>query len=162
MYSSELSRLRSFDTWPIGLSQKPQEMAEAGFFYTGKSDKVICYYCNGRLKDWTPEDQPWVVHARFFKFCTHVLVMKGEEYVQSAPYEEIKAQCHQTVYNNNMSCLKACTSSSIICKICLEEEMNSCFIPCGHAVCCAKCSLSIGNKCPICRRVFNHITRLYF
>lgn len=36
------------------------------------------------------------------------------------------------------------------CCICLDEEKNSVFIPCGHFYCCLSCSKHI-NKCPICR-----------
>lgn len=36
-YSTLEARLQSFKSWPVGLKLKPQELAEAGFFYTGKS-----------------------------------------------------------------------------------------------------------------------------
>ena len=32
---TKLTRLATFEEWPPGLSQKPQEMAEAGLVYLG-------------------------------------------------------------------------------------------------------------------------------
>ena len=31
-------RLRSFDTWPIGMPVKPKTLCDAGFYYTGRGD----------------------------------------------------------------------------------------------------------------------------
>ncbi|XP_067674319.1 E3 ubiquitin-protein ligase XIAP-like isoform X2 [Haliotis asinina] len=36
------------------------------------------------------------------------------------------------------------------CKICMEDEVNVVFLPCGHLVCCATCAPAL-RKCPICR-----------
>ena len=36
------------------------------------------------------------------------------------------------------------------CKICLDAQLATAFIPCGHAVCCMACSSRI-QLCPICR-----------
>jgi hypothetical protein len=32
--------------------------------FLGMSDQVKCFYCDGGLKNWQPEDDPWVEHAR--------------------------------------------------------------------------------------------------
>lgn len=163
LYSTVYKRLRSFDTWPRGLTQKPQEMAEAGFFYTGCDDRVICFFCDGRLKDWTTEDQPWIEHARWFQSCPYVLVMKGKDYVKGIIndiYNEVNENCKQNPLDAQHLIVNK--SSSLICKICLGVELDTCFLPCGHAVACAKCAFSIGDKCPICRKVYTNITRLYF
>jgi hypothetical protein len=38
------------------------------------------------------------------------------------------------------------------CVICTDKERGAAFIPCGHVVCCTKCSLlAVGGPCPICR-----------
>jgi hypothetical protein len=39
---------------------------------------------------------------------------------------------------------------SILCKICMDAEVNTLFLPCGHLVCCDKCAPKI-SECPICR-----------
>ena len=41
----EQSRLNTFVDWPISLQQKPAELAAAGFFYSGRGDKVYCFSC---------------------------------------------------------------------------------------------------------------------
>ncbi|KAK3415731.1 hypothetical protein EUGRSUZ_H01525 [Eucalyptus grandis] len=38
-----------------------------------------------------------------------------------------------------------------LCVICLEQEYNSVFVPCGHMCSCTTCSLQLTN-CPLCRR----------
>lgn len=46
------NRLLSFTEWPRSMKQKPAELADAGFFYTGKGDQTLCFHCGGGLKDW--------------------------------------------------------------------------------------------------------------
>lgn len=163
-YSSVITRLHSFDSWSKGMMQKPSDMAEAGFFYTGLSDKVICYFCGGGIKDWTYDSVPWEEHARYFQSCSYILIMKGEEYVQklvnkkNKPSCEIKSSRESRADENEEMKL----TSNLICKICLENDLNTCFIPCGHAVSCEKCSLSLNYKCPICRRVYFKSIKIYF
>ncbi|WJZ90210.1 hypothetical protein VitviT2T_009371 [Vitis vinifera] len=38
-----------------------------------------------------------------------------------------------------------------LCVICLEQEYNAVFVPCGHMCCCTMCSSQLTN-CPLCRR----------
>ena len=40
-----MDRLKTFDTWPKYLRPTKEEMASAGFVYTGKSDRVVCFAC---------------------------------------------------------------------------------------------------------------------
>ena len=68
-YKAELCRLESFSSWPPGLNQQPKELAQAGFFYTGSSDQVKCFYCDGGLESWEPEDSPWGEHCKWFPDC---------------------------------------------------------------------------------------------
>lgn len=46
------NRLLSFAEWPRSMKQKPADLADAGFFYTGKGDQTLCFQCGGGLKDW--------------------------------------------------------------------------------------------------------------
>jgi hypothetical protein len=41
-YSTVESRLRTFRDWPPALKQKPDELAEAGFYYIGRSALKGC------------------------------------------------------------------------------------------------------------------------
>lgn len=171
-YATQIARLRSFDTWPQDLNQKPQEMADAGFFYTGDSDRVICYFCDGRLKDWGIEDHPWSEHARWFPSCPYVLLVKGETYLQSDSKDVCGASkvSEQFVNNNiissfadrNILCVEN-IKETLCCKICLVEEVAACYIPCGHAITCTKCALSLDKMlCPICGKAIVNVIRIYF
>lgn len=81
-YATLESRLRTFKEWPLSIKQKPEELAGAGFFYTGKGDQTMCFSCGGGLKDWLEADDPWEQHARWFTKCSFVLMVKGREYIQ--------------------------------------------------------------------------------
>ena len=63
-YATLESRLRTFREWPPALRQQPKDLADAGFYYIGLSDQVKCFYCDGGLRNWVPEDDPWTEHAR--------------------------------------------------------------------------------------------------
>ncbi|KAL7172302.1 hypothetical protein ACSBR2_031905 [Camellia fascicularis] len=47
-----------------------------------------------------------------------------------------------------------------LCVICLEQEYNSVFVPCGHMCCCTACSLHLTN-CPLCRRRIEQLVRTF-
>ena len=76
------SRLKTFQTWPRGLAQKPQELAESGLYYTGVSDEVKCFHCDGGLKGWDPTDNPWMEHAKWYPYCRHLILLKGKEFIK--------------------------------------------------------------------------------
>ncbi|XP_038213958.1 baculoviral IAP repeat-containing protein 7-B [Zerene cesonia] len=78
------ARLATFDRWPYDRPQAPQSLAEAGFFYTGVEDQVRCFYCDGGLGKWEAGDIPWREHARWFPQCGYVLLLKGQQFVDSA------------------------------------------------------------------------------
>jgi baculoviral IAP repeat-containing protein 7/8 len=168
-YSTMAARCSSFKDWPRCMRQKPEDLAEAGFFYTGQGDKTKCYYCDGGLKDWENDDIPWEQHARWFDRCAYVQLVKGKEYIQRvksdacmilAPKEEIPTTepIRETIANNGE---EKPIDDSKLCKICYEEEHNTVFIPCGH-VACAKCALSTTDNCPMCRRTIQNVIRLYY
>lgn len=82
-YATLEARMRTFRDWPPALKQQPRELSDAGFYYIGLSDQVKCFYCDGGLRNWQPEDDPWVEHARWFSKCAFVRLVKGEEYIRS-------------------------------------------------------------------------------
>ncbi|AKR17350.1 IAP-3 [Urbanus proteus nucleopolyhedrovirus] len=168
-YRNISTRLKSFDDWPKSLQQKPTQLAEAGFFYSGRGDKVVCFYCDGGLKDWETDDDPWHMHARWFPNCQYVKLIKGKDYVQNVITEAcvIKnntlVQTQPKIGNNIFS--KASSNAveveSNLCKICYERERNVCFVPCGHAIACGICACSFKN-CPLCRDNIVNILKIYF
>ena len=65
-YRDEAARLRSFRGWPQGSPVQPEELAAAGFFYTGTGDKVCCAFCGGILSGWERGDDPTKEHERHY------------------------------------------------------------------------------------------------
>ncbi|XP_020296122.1 baculoviral IAP repeat-containing protein 7-B-like [Pseudomyrmex gracilis] len=45
------ARINTFEAWPKSSKQTKQDLANAGFYYTGRDDQTLCYYCGGRLRD---------------------------------------------------------------------------------------------------------------
>ncbi|RWS31282.1 putative inhibitor of apoptosis-like protein [Leptotrombidium deliense] len=63
-YASRDYRTASFaGKWPKDCKYKPEELAEAGFFYCGVSDCVKCFYCDVGICDWNKLRTPWIEHA---------------------------------------------------------------------------------------------------
>ena len=74
------TRLATFTKWYYTTIQR-EEIAKAGFFYIGESDRVRCWNCNGGLQDWKAEDNPWIEHAKWYPLCDFILQKKGTEFV---------------------------------------------------------------------------------
>ncbi|KAL4716119.1 hypothetical protein ACJJTC_013896 [Scirpophaga incertulas] len=81
--ASLAARLATFEQWPADRHQQPQTLAEAGFFYTGTDDQVRCFYCDGGLGKWEAGDTPWSEHAHWFPHCGYVILIKGQDFVDS-------------------------------------------------------------------------------
>ncbi|XP_052812102.1 uncharacterized protein LOC128239482 isoform X2 [Mya arenaria] len=75
------SRLSSYRTWPTTTVQRPFQLAEAGLYYTGRDDHVRCFACDGGLRRWDPEDDPWTEHCKWFPACPFAREQKGDEYI---------------------------------------------------------------------------------
>ena len=78
-------RLESFinEGWPIGLAQKPKTLAAAGFFYFGRGDEVVCYYCSGTLNKWEKEDDAWIEHAKHYPNCSYLILIKSRNFINN-------------------------------------------------------------------------------
>jgi len=51
-------------------------------------------------------------------------------------------------------------SDRILCKICLEKEINTAFLPCRHSTVCEDCSILV-NSCPLCRKAITQTLLIY-
>ena len=76
------SRLATFQTWPPAFSQQPEELAKAGFFYSGLSDNVACFHCGGGLWKWKEGDIPKEEHAKFYPNCAFLQLISTHEVKQ--------------------------------------------------------------------------------
>jgi E3 ubiquitin-protein ligase XIAP len=80
-YMLDSKRLESYTDWPKTMKQKPKDLSDAGFYYTGKGDRVMCFSCGGGLKDWEVDDDPWEQHAMWYSNCSYVKLIKGPEFI---------------------------------------------------------------------------------
>lgn len=102
-YAVEANRLKSYEDWPKTMRQKPQELSDAGFFYTGKGDRVACFSCGGGLKDWEPNDNPWEQHGMWYGKCEYVQLVKGADFVKKMEEKRQQelAQCEENKLNSS-------------------------------------------------------------
>lgn len=85
-------RLNTFVKWPKYLSSLKEELAAAGFIYTGKGDNTKCFRCEIEMSSWIVGDDPWKRHAKYSKMCYYLFVTKGRKYVydiMKIPSEQI-------------------------------------------------------------------------
>ena len=62
----------------------------------GISDQVLCFYCEGGLQNWEPNDDPWEEHAKHFPGCGYLNLMKSTSYVK-----HVQQQFHKTSNKNS-------------------------------------------------------------
>jgi len=117
-YSTLEARLRSFRDWPPALKQEPRQLAEAGFYYIGFSDQTKCFYCDGGLRNWQPEDDPWTEHARWFSKCGFVRLVKGDEFISKClderPPEPLAPEISKNPRQASDEEIKALMSSTVV------------------------------------------------
>ncbi|CAF1268054.1 unnamed protein product [Rotaria sordida] len=78
-YSEIPKRHASFATWPTEDLPSVDDLVRAGFFYTGTKTIVTCFYCNGSLQNWGPNDNPMIEHARWFPHCAYARQLCGDD-----------------------------------------------------------------------------------
>ncbi|ODM88150.1 Baculoviral IAP repeat-containing protein 7 [Orchesella cincta] len=86
------SRLKSFEKWEHKNKPEPSVLAEAGFFFSGKQDRVYCFYCGIGLHHWLSEDNPWMEHAISSPKCTFLLVNRARsnmKHLDTSPLSEL-------------------------------------------------------------------------
>ena len=181
-YADVNVRLKTFNSWPPGIKITGEIMANAGFYYTGQSDVVVCYACGVVAKDWHAEDEPIVEHIRFRNNCRYVNFIKSEKFIKNAlktfskdkvlldsndmfsyherPKEkpvigddEIKKDTSEGQEIKKVSDSRACI-------VCLDNEVDMLLWPCRHIVC-NFCGLRLTN-CPVCRHKIENSCKIFF
>ncbi|XP_035505842.1 E3 ubiquitin-protein ligase XIAP [Scophthalmus maximus] len=70
---SEEARLQTFSSWPSAAPVRAQDLAQAGLYYLGESDRVQCFCCGGMLGGWEAGDTAWGEHTKHFPYCFFIL-----------------------------------------------------------------------------------------
>lgn len=168
--SIESYRLRSFIYWPKQILQRPENLSDAGFFYSQKGDRVICFSCGNGLQNWYAGDDPWEQHAVFFKDCFYLKLMKGEKFItetrkrfslETPPDDRNKSDDNKEDDKRKEETPAPNIADTRLCQICCIEEFCIVFLPCGHVATCAKCAVAF-QKCPMCQGAIEDIKRVYF
>ncbi|XP_070182737.1 baculoviral IAP repeat-containing protein 3-like [Littorina saxatilis] len=93
-YEQEEERKGSFENWPkVFQTLFPSSvMVSAGFYYSGYSDKVICYSCGLEAYNWTANADVLTTHAKVSPTCLHVISHKGQEFIAEAIRNDAEIQ----------------------------------------------------------------------
>ncbi|XP_052238126.1 baculoviral IAP repeat-containing protein 7-like [Dreissena polymorpha] len=75
------SRLDTFKHWRFHSTQTPEQLADAGMYYTGVDDHCRCFACDGGFRKWEPGDDPWIEHCRWFPACPYAREVMGDELI---------------------------------------------------------------------------------
>jgi baculoviral IAP repeat-containing protein 7/8 len=155
-------RLKSFQTWPKSIPKRPQELSEAGFFYSGSSDLTTCFACGTGVVNWEASDNVWIEHKKHAEECiflklNHETVTLNER-AQSKITELPKIEaCEQETGSESLS-----EQFESHCKICLERRSSVIFMPCRHVAVCGECVFGLDETCPICRTPIGEKINLFF
>ncbi|KAL8025997.1 hypothetical protein ABFX02_O011700 [Erythranthe guttata] len=131
-YASLSARVESYKNWPKGIKLDPPILSEAGLFYTGLGDKLICFQCGGGLHQWEESDDPWRVHALHFPKCGHVVLTKGHEFIA-----EVLGSRSSELSSEVMSTHSDASSSVFLLVVCkclvVLQEISALAIPAEFA-----------------------------
>lgn len=184
----EWTRLSSFRYWPLHAEVQPQQLAQAGFFYVGHGDHVKCFYCDGGLRNWEVDDDPWTEHAKWFPRCEFLEHVLGAPYILGIQHRFFGPQGQQAVQETETSPAQhrepdTCEQEMLtrptpakdeetaeeqlqrlqeerMCKVCMDNQVSIVFVPCGHLVVCLECAPSL-TQCPICRTPIRGTVRTF-
>lgn len=100
-----ISRIKSFEDKKWSKNTKittpsVDQLAQAGFYYTGIRDSVRCFWCDLSLESWKSTDDAWYEHTRFLcdrngqngtinPLCSWVFRCKGPFYVRKVLKDSI-------------------------------------------------------------------------
>jgi len=69
-------------------------------------------------------------------------------------------------YHKNLNIIRLLNQMNVgsTCSICLQDNVNSYFNPCGHTACstCCEKNSGISDNCPLCRTYIQGVHKLYF
>lgn len=164
-YALEANRLDTFSDWPISIKQKPNQLSDAGFFYTGYHDRVVCFSCGGSLSQWEESDDVWEEHGYFYgDRCQYIQLCKGSNFRnlinEKRAKADVESQGEQITEKEEETKPNFNKDNPNECSICCINNYNTVFVPCGHVFACTKCASSL-SVCPICRGNIENVLRIF-
>lgn len=148
-YSCVRQRINSFKNWSCPY-YTPEDMAQAGFFFTGEREIVKCFECHLELGNWRSGMNLMAEHRAMAPVCNYVRSMD----FMAAP-RRFSFMVQPEGENE-----KKKKEDYAKCKICIEKEINCILLPCSHVVACINCAVGL-NNCPICRERIQTWGRAY-
>ncbi|XP_076449927.1 uncharacterized protein LOC143286183 [Babylonia areolata] len=157
-------RVGTFRGWPSNHSPSPNSLSDAGFFYGGYGDSVLCYTCGIGLRFWQSEDDPWIEHARIQPSCFFVKSVQGQHFIdvaremrrnnQHPTYREVRLEANRRRAAAQGGDAGAVLSDDdpgvdLLCKVCYDRERTVMLMPCRHLAVCQPCG-QILQSCPVC------------
>ncbi|XP_029672638.1 E3 ubiquitin-protein ligase XIAP-like [Formica exsecta] len=79
------SRLATYVPWPVTVTQKKEDLAATGLICANDGDRVYCFYCDGGLACWQPQEDPIQEHIKWYPNCKYInrLQAKRQSYRSS-------------------------------------------------------------------------------
>lgn len=128
---SGISPISPYTLYPVTRLYRKYCMLFPGF-----ADNVKCFFCDGGLRNWEPEDDPWHEHARWFPRCPYVRMTKGDAFIQDVQQDRLVPQSHAervmvmmlqpSVSNFRNSIPKKLSKVSSMCIIEYSGHQNNC------------------------------------
>ncbi|CAC5395566.1 XIAP [Mytilus coruscus] len=106
--NNELMRLSTLSNFPVhGISLI--RLAEAGFFFEGNGDELVCYCCGIRLNGWRADSNAADIHQKYSPNCLHILEKKSDQVEllssrNSITSDGITDHRHAEVFNGETTC----------------------------------------------------------
>lgn len=97
----ENSRFDTFKTYPDKDKPSKHLFAQAGFFYAGNIDEVICCCSGKRFRDWSYSNDPMEVHKRLFPTCRFFTDSFRSNCITAETPRETTAPSQVTTYDNH-------------------------------------------------------------
>ncbi|XP_053396381.1 baculoviral IAP repeat-containing protein 7-like [Mercenaria mercenaria] len=119
-YAVYSKRLESFEAWPEYIPVDKIDLVDAGLVYTGVGDSVRCYFCGGGLRNWERGDVPMEEHAKWYPKCPHILLVKGQTYIEKLSRGEKPEVDGNTSSGHNDSSTATDIINSVAAQSCIQ------------------------------------------
>lgn len=99
-FSKEENRMETLMLWP-SKTHSPYQMATAGFYYTGRSDRVRCFSCGLLVERWAQGMPPLTLHKQLMPNCPFIKGIAESE--QAGPTEPTPEQEYSDSSDSDMA-----------------------------------------------------------